>query len=110
MFDYISSSRSDYPSYNIEHSDDHSMIYVYVPGLDRTDIKIESKPLIRCIYVSYSGEKKQGRPILYNGFSLQFSLRQTHDMEGITAKYDKGVLEIRVPFQAELNVKQIKIE
>jgi len=86
-----------------------------VAGIDEKDIdvKLENNTL------SISGERKfeseekaeNYRRVerRYGRFGQAFTLPQTVDHESVTAKYDQGVLKIRLVKKAEAKPKQIKI-
>ena len=71
-------------------------------------------------FLSISGERKAGDRSDVDGieryerktgrFLRRFSLPETADADAITAKYDKGVLEITVPKLADVQPRRITVD
>lgn len=78
-------------------------IQLAVPGLKKEDFKIE----LQDNYLSVSGERKastekksgtvHARETVFGAFQRSFYLPDTVNATGITASYNNGILEIRVP-------------
>jgi HSP20 family protein len=103
------------PAVDIYEDEQSITLKLDVAGIDGKDIdvKLENNTL------SISGERKfeseekteNYRRVerLYGRFGRAFTLPQTVDHESVTAKYDQGVLKIRLVKKAGAKPKQIKI-
>lgn len=103
------------PAVDIYEDEQSITLKLDVAGIDEKDIdvKLENNTL------SISGERKfesaekteNYRRVerRYGRFGRAFTLPQTVDHESVTAKYDHGVLKIRLVKKAEAKPKQIKI-
>ena len=107
MFNYFTST--EYPAYDTEKLKDKTLVHFYVPGLDKEDISVSTRPFNRTIEIEHIGEKKKGRPVLYNNFKFQIPVSHEHDLGGVKAAYVQGVLILTIPLRAE-NKTKIKIE
>ena len=87
-----------------------------LPGVDPSDIDLSMDEG----FLSISGERKAGDRSDVDGieryerktgrFLRRFSLPETADADAITAKYDKGVLEITVPKLADVQPRRITVD
>lgn len=78
-------------------------IQLAVPGLKKEDFKIE----LQDNYLTVSGERKvatekksgtyHARETVFGAFTRSFHLPETVNASGISASYQNGMLEIRVP-------------
>jgi len=103
------------PAVDIYEDEQSYTLKLDVAGIDEKDIdiKLEGNTL------SISGERKfeteekteNYRRVerRYGRFGRAFKVPQTIDSESVTAKYDKGVLKIRLVKKADAKPKQIKI-
>jgi len=103
------------PAVDIYEDEQSITLKLDVAGIDEKDIdiKLENNTL------SISGERKfeseekteNYRRVerRYGRFGRAFTLPQTVDHESVIAKYDQGVLKIRLLKKAEAKPKQIKI-
>jgi HSP20 family protein len=103
------------PAVDIYEDEQSITLKLDVAGIDEKDIdiKLENNTL------SISGERKFASEEKtenyrrverrYGRFGRAFTLPQTVDHESVTAKYDQGVLKIRLLKKAEAKPKQIKI-
>ncbi len=98
------------------YEDEHSIVIkAEVPGIDPKDIdvRVENNTL------TFRGERKLEHEEReenyhrverrYGSFYRSFTLPNTVETENLTADYNNGVLEIRMPKRAEAKPKQIKV-
>jgi len=109
----FSQIKSTLPSVNIEDGDDHILIKLAVPGMNKDDIKVELKDNI----LSVKGEPKSQihenegknfsvREFDYSSFYRTFNLNHTLvDDQKIDANYKEGVLTIRLEKKDEAKAK-----
>ena len=103
------------PAMDLVETDDHFVLRADLPGLDEGDVKIE----IADDVLTLSGErrfeheaKKEGFYRLERGtgtFSRSLTLPDGVDAAAITASFDKGVLEVRVPKPEQRKPRKIEI-
>ena len=95
---------------------DRFVLQADVPGVDPTKIEVSMDAGI----LSLSGERHSGSGDPSEGLSRierscgkfyrRFTLPETADAEGITAKCSNGILEITIPKQPEVQAKRITIQ
>jgi HSP20 family protein len=91
------------PAIDLVESDDHFVLKADLPGLGEDDVSIE----IRDNTLTISGERKSEYEQRERGwyrverstgaFSRSLSLPEGVDPDGVSAEFDKGVLEVRIP-------------
>jgi HSP20 family protein len=88
------------------------VIRVELPGVDPKDIHVQSEGNLLHIM----GERKteedgsEYRQTFYGKFERQLALPQGVEADKIAARYEHGVLEIRVPLPAQLAGRNIPIQ
>lgn len=104
------------PACDIIETEDAVILRAEVPGVreEAIDVQVEGGVL------TLRGEKKleresEGRSYhrierAYGSFVRTFTLPRTIDPERITAKYERGVLELVMPKHAETQPRSIRIE
>jgi HSP20 family protein len=104
------------PRVDIVEKEDSFLIYGEFPGMKKEDIKInvnEDKVL------KISGNKnktdEEGRSYLrtermYGEFERRFVLSDDIDLDGISAKYENGVLELATKKKEPVKPKEINVE
>jgi len=123
MFDWTnrnySTTNTTIPSVNIKEDENGYKVEVAAPGFDSKDFNIELNNSV----LTVSSEKKienetknedqyTKREFSYQSFSRSFTLPITVEREKISAKYDKGILNIVFPKKEEAKpkpIRQIKI-
>jgi HSP20 family protein len=91
------------PPMDLVETDDHLVLKADLPGLDSGDVDIEVKDGV----LTVSGERKAEHEEkadgyyrverAFGGFSRSMTLPEHVDAEKISASFDKGVLEVRIP-------------
>jgi HSP20 family protein len=104
------------PPVDIYETETEIVLVAEVPGVDEKDVDVEVKDNLLTI----KGERRMEKSVreesyhrverAYGGFSRSFTLPQAVDSEKITATYNRGVLEIRLPKPEKAKTHQIKIE
>lgn len=91
------------PAVNITEANDHYMVSLAAPGLKKEDFKIDMEEDT----ITISSEKEERKEekdekftrkeYSYSSFSRSFSLPDDVKQEAIEAKYEDGVLNIKIP-------------
>jgi HSP20 family protein len=103
------------PAMDLVETEDHFVLRADLPGMSEDDIKIELEDNT----LTVSGERKAEHESKGEGyyrverafgtFSRSLTLPRGTDPEGVTAGFDKGVLEVRVPKPEERKPRRIEI-
>lgn len=105
------------PAVNISEAVDHFNIELAAPGLQKEDFKVSLDRNLLSISVEKQEERKEEetrftrREFSYQSFVRTFSLPDTADQQSINAKYENGLLKIKVAKkeEARLLTRQIEI-
>lgn len=103
------------PPVDVEETSDEIMLTAELPGMSREDIDIELEDGVLTIQGEKKEEQKQdGRQgLLYErrwgSFTRRFTLPRAVDSSNITARYENGILAIRVPKAEEAKGRKIEI-
>jgi HSP20 family protein len=103
------------PPMDLVETDEHFVLRADLPGLSEEDIKIEFEDGT----LTVSGERKAEHEAKNEGyyrverafgaFSRSLTLPQGIDPEAVTANFNRGVLEVRVPKPEERKPRRIEI-
>ena len=103
------------PAMDLVETDDHFVLRADLPGMTQDDISIEVED--RALTVS--GERKAEHEVRQEGFhrversfghfSRSLTLPEGVDPESVTAAFDRGVLEVRVPKPEQRKPRRISI-
>jgi HSP20 family protein len=103
------------PAMDLVESGDHFVLRADLPGLDQEDVKIELEDTTLTI----SGERKAEHESkdegyyrverAFGSFARSLQLPKGIDPEGVTASFDRGVLEVRIPKPEERKPRRIEI-
>jgi HSP20 family protein len=103
------------PAMDLAEADDHLVLRADLPGLDQDDVNIEVKDGV----LTVSGERKAEHEErtegyyrverAFGGFSRSLTLPENVDPDAITANFDKGVLEVRIPKPEATKPRKIEI-
>ena len=104
------------PSVDIKEEAERFLIHADVPGVEQKDIEVSMEDGVLTI----SGERKTEERTVKDGwtrverqtgrFSRSFTLPETADAEGITAKGENGSLEIAIPKIAKAQPRKIQVK
>jgi HSP20 family protein len=105
------------PAVNIQEKNEAYIVEVAAPGLKKEDFNVNLTNDI--LTISSEKEIKEEeeerftrREFSYSSFERSFSLPQTTEAEKIEAKYENGILKIKIPKKEtsiKKSAKQIKI-
>ena len=103
------------PAMDLLESGDHFVLRADLPGMAEDDVKIELEDSTLTI----SGERRIERESEDEGFyraeratgsfSRSLTLPKGIDPEAVSARFDRGVLEVRIPKPAERKPRRISI-
>ena len=103
------------PAMDLVETGDHLVLRADLPGLERDDVEIEVKDGV----LSVSGERKAEHEEKSEGyyrverafgtFARTLTLPSGVDPEAVSASFDRGVLEIRVPKPEARKPRRIEI-
>ena len=104
------------PAMDLTEADDHFVLLADLPGLGEDDVAIE----IQDNTLTISGERKSEHEERRRGwyrlersfgrFSRSLSLPEGVDADAVSAEFDKGVLEIRIPKPEERKPRRVAIK
>ena len=103
------------PAMDLVETDDHFVLRADLPGLDESDVTIEFQENVLTISGERTYEhqgKKDGFYRLERGtgqFSRSLTLPKGIEPDSITASFEKGVLEVRVPKPEERKPRRVEI-
>lgn len=107
------------PATNISEKDDHFLIEMAVPGMQKSDFHINVENGILTISTEKEEEQEEKekhyrrREYNYYSFERSFSLPDTVKQDDIKAKYDDGILRLTIAKKESskrLPKKEIKIQ
>jgi HSP20 family protein len=103
------------PPMDLVEADDHFVLKADLPGMTEGDVSIEVQDNV----LTVSGERQAEHERKEKGwyriersfgrFSRSLSLPEGVDAEKVTASFDKGVLEVRVPKPEQKQPKRVQI-
>jgi HSP20 family protein len=109
------SSQRWLPAMDLVEADDHFVLKADLPGLGEDDVSIE----IQDNTLTVSGERKSeseqhGRGWYrverqFGRFSRSLTLPEGIDAEAVSASFDKGVLEVRIPKPEQRKPRRVQI-
>ena len=104
------------PAVDIREEQDRYVIHADVPGVKPEDIEVHMEDGVLSIKGQRDSETKDEREgykrveRVRGSFFRRFSLPDTADAQGISARSLNGVLEIVIPKQARVMPKRIKVD
>jgi HSP20 family protein len=103
------------PAMDLVETDDHFVLKADLPGVAESDVTIAFENDV----LTVSGERKTEHEAKKDGyyrlertngsFSRSLTLPEGVDAGAVTAKFDNGVLEVRIPKPAEAKPRRIEI-
>ena len=103
------------PAMDLVESGDHFVLRADLPGLSEEDVKIELEDTTLTISGERAAEhesKDEGYYRLeraFGAFSRTLQLPKGIDPEAVSAQFDRGVLEVRIPKPEERKPRRIEI-
>ena len=114
---YADSSVADWvPAVDVIEQNEGFVLRADLPGVDadNIDINMENGTLsisgVRAVDETGEAEGVKRIERASGKFYRRFNLPETADAESITAKTANGILEIRIPKQAEIQARRITVE
>jgi HSP20 family protein len=109
-------SRRWVPQMDLVEAEDHFVLKADLPGLDEQDVSIE----VQDGTLTISGERKAEHESRERGwyriersfgsFSRSLTLPERVDTDAISASFDRGVLEVRIPKPEEHKPRRVEIK
>jgi HSP20 family protein len=103
------------PPMDLLETDDHFVLRADLPGMSEEDVSIELEDTTLTVSGRRKAEHEERSEGAYRverafgSFSRSLTLPQGVDPEAVTASFDKGVLEVRVPKPEQRKPKRIAI-
>ncbi len=104
------------PPVDIYETEKDIVVSAELPGIDQKDVDVE----VREGVLTIKGERRFMKDVKeesyhrversYGRFSRVFALPKNVETEKVSAHYDKGVLEVRLPKSAKSQAHTVKIE
>ena len=104
------------PAVDIVEEKDRFVLKAEVPGVDPADIDISMDADVLSLsgerHSEISGESEGLKRVerISGKFYRRFTLPETADAEGVTAKSSNGILEVTIPKQPEIQARRITVE
>ena len=100
------------PRMETYRKDSDYVVRVDLPGVDPNDVHVQAEGNFLTITGERKSEEKgpEYREAFYGKFERRIALPQGLEAEKITARYEHGVLEIRVPVPAQLAGRKVPIQ
>jgi HSP20 family protein len=103
------------PAMDLVETDDHFVLRADLPGLSEKDVNIELEDNVLTISGERKAEHEERKEGYYRverasgSFSRSLTLPDGVDAGGVTAHFDKGVLEVRIPKPEERKPRKVSI-
>jgi HSP20 family protein len=103
------------PSMDLLETEEHFVLRADLPGMSEEDVKIELEDNVLTVSGERKNEHADNREGFYRversfgTFSRSLTLPKGVDADAVTAAFDRGVLEIRVPKPEERKPRRISI-
>jgi len=103
------------PPMDLVETEDHFVLRADLPGLAEDDVKIELEDGTLTVSGERNAEHESKNEGYYRverafgSFSRSLTLPQGIDHEAVTANFDRGVLEVRIPKPEERKPRRIEI-
>jgi HSP20 family protein len=103
------------PAMDLVETDDDFVLRVDLPGLSEEDVKIELEDNVLTISGERKAEHEERQEGYYRverasgAFARSLTLPEGVDPSGVTANFDRGVLEVRIPKPEERKPRKVAI-
>jgi HSP20 family protein len=104
------------PAMDLVETDEHFVLKADLPGLAESDVNIEVEDNVLTVSGERKAEhedKREGYVRVeraYGSFRRSLTLPEGVDPEAVTASFDNGVLEVRVPKPEERKPRRVAIQ
>ena len=108
-------SRRWIPAMDLVEEGDHYVLRADLPGVSEDDVKVELEDSVLTISGERTSEHEQRKEGYYRverasgAFSRSLALPEGIDPDSIQARFEKGVLEVRVPKPEERKPRRVEI-
>ena len=108
-------SRRWIPAMDLVEERDHYVLRADLPGVSEDDVKVELEDNVLTISGERKSEHEQRKEGYYRverasgAFSRSLALPEGIDPDSIQARFEKGVLEVRVPKPEERKPRRVEI-
>jgi HSP20 family protein len=109
------SARRWIPPMDLVETGDHLVLRADLPGMDEKDVQIEVKDGVLTISGERRSESESKEEGFYRveraagSFSRSLSLPDGIDPDRVTAKFDRGVLEVKIPKPEQTKPHRVEI-
>ena len=103
------------PAMDLVETDDHFVLRADLPGMSESDVNIELEDNVLTLSGERKAEHEENREGFYRmersfgTFSRSLTLPKGVDPEGVSASFDQGVLEVRIPKPEQRKPRKISI-
>ena len=103
------------PAMDLVETDDHFVLRADLPGMSESDVNIELEDNVLTVSGERKAEHEEKREGFYRversfgSFARSLTLPKGVDPEAVTAAFEKGVLEVRVPKPERRKPRKIAI-
>ena len=105
------------PAVDVEETDDNFLVTAELPGLTADDVEVTVENGVLTISGEKSdqrenGSEKRGRHVVerrYGRFVRNFSLPRSVDPDGVTARFENGLLQVTLPKANTAKARRIKV-
>lgn len=104
------------PAMDLVESDDHFVLKADLPGLDEADVNIEVEDNVLTVSGERNAEHDDSREgyvrveRAYGAFRRSLTLPDGVDPDAVSASFDKGVLEVRIPKPEQRKPRKVAIQ
>jgi HSP20 family protein len=111
-----SAARRWIPAMDLVETDDHFVLKADLPGLKEEDVNIEVEENVLTVSGERKAEhedKREGYVRVersYGSFRRSLTLPKGVDAEAVTANFENGVLEVRIPKPEERKPRRVAIQ
>src|SRR5919205_1628034 len=104
------------PSMDLVETDEHFVLRADLPGLSQEDVSIELEDNVLTVSGERKAEHEEKREGFYRmersfgSFRRALTLPEGVDADAITAGFDKGVLEVRIPKPEARKPRKVAIQ
>jgi len=104
------------PSMDVVETDEHFVLRADLPGLSEDDVSIELEDDVLTVSGERRAEREEKKEGFYRversfgHFRRSLTLPEGVDADAISATFDKGVLEVRIPKPEERKPRKVAIQ
>jgi HSP20 family protein len=103
------------PAMDLVETGDHFVLRADLPGMSEKDVNIEVEERVLTVSGERKAEQSENKDgyhrveRAFGSFSRSLTLPEGVDAEAVSASFDKGVLEVRIPKPEERKPRKISI-